>query len=198
MKHKPSHPSRLVTFAALVVMALILTACGGTNPSATSPTTSTTAPRSTTSSTVPTVSNCSTGQLQVTAGEGSGAAGTISQVVLFENVSTTTCLLHAFPGVAGLDSSGNQLAQATRVVNLAPFTGSTASLPTVQLPPASTASATVFGSDVPVGAATSCVTYAALLVTPPNAFQSVRVDASLPGCAGLKVGPVYAGTTGMA
>jgi hypothetical protein len=127
----------------------------------------------------------------------SGAAGTIGQVLLFDNVSNKTCLLHAFPGVAGLDSAGNQIAQATREVNLTPFTGSTASLPTTQLAPGSTASALVLGSDVPVGAATSCVTYAALLVTPPNAVQSVHVNASLPGCSGLRVGPVYPGTTGM-
>jgi hypothetical protein len=129
---------------------------------------------------------------------GSGAAGTIGQVVLFENTSTTTCLLHAFPGVAGLDAAGNQVVQATREVNLVPFSGSTSTLPTVQLTSGSTASALVFGSDVPVGAATSCVTYAGLLVTPPNAFQSVHVDVTMPGCAGLRVGPVYPGTTGMA
>lgn len=134
----------------------------------------------------------------MTAGESNGAAGTIGQVILFKNVSGTSCVLHAFPGVAGLDSSGNQIAQATRVVNLAPFTGSTASLPTVTLAPGDTASALVFGSDVPTGTATSCVNYAALLVTPPNAFQSVRVTTTLPGCAGLRVGPVYSGTTGMA
>jgi len=133
----------------------------------------------------------------VSAGTSNGAAGTIGQVILFTNTSTVTCLLHAFPGVAGLDNAGNQLVQATRVVNLAPFTGSTASLPTVTLSPGATASALVFGSDVPTGTATSCVTYAALLVTPPNAVQSVRVAVTMPGCAGLRVGPVYPGTTGM-
>jgi hypothetical protein len=129
---------------------------------------------------------------------GSGAAGTIGQVVVFENTGTATCLLHAFPGVAGLDAAGNQVVQATREVNLAPFSGSTSTLPTIQLTAGSTASALVFASDVPVGAATSCVTYAGLLVTPPNAFQSVHVDVTMPGCAGLRVGPVYPGTTGMA
>ncbi len=126
----------------------------------------------------------------------SGAAGTIGQVLLFQNTSSATCLLHGFPGVAGLDNAGNQIVQASRVVNNAPFTGSTSSLPTVTLAPGSTASALVLASDVPEGAATSCVTYAALLVTPPNALQSVRVNASMPGCNGLRVGPVYTGTTG--
>jgi hypothetical protein len=98
--------------------------------------------------------------------------------------------------VAGLDAAGNQIAQASREVNQVPFTGSAASLPTVQLAPGNTASALVLSSDVPTGSSTSCVTYAGLLVTPPNSLQSVRVNASLPGCAGLRVGPVYPGTTG--
>jgi hypothetical protein len=115
---------------------------------------------------------------------------------LFENTSSSTCLLHAFPGVAGLDNAGNQIVQASREVNNAPFTGSTSTLPTVTLAPNQTASAIVFGSDVPTGSATSCVTYAALLVTPPNALQSVKVNAQLPGCAGLRVSPVYPGTDG--
>lgn len=193
---------RLKRFGAIAVlgaMGLLFAACGGGTPSATSSTTtsSSTTPRgSSTTTTQPTIPNCTTAQLQVTAGMSSGAAGTIGQVVLFTNVSTSTCLLHAFPGVAGLDAAGNQVVQATREVNLTPFTGSTASLPTIQLTPGSTASALVLGSDVPVGPATSCVTYAALLVTPPNAFQSVHVNASLPGCSGLRVGPVYPGTTG--
>ena len=129
----------------------------------------------------------------MTAGMGSGAAGTIGQVLLFENTSSSTCQLHAFPGVAGLDNAGNQIAQATRELDNTPFTGSTTSLPTVTLAPGQTASAIVFGSDVPTGTATSCVTYAALLVTPPNAFQSVKVNAQMPGCAGLRVSPVYPG-----
>jgi len=190
---------RVGIVAALGGVAILFTACSSTPTTSTTTTSSstTTTPASTTSSTGATTSNCSTAQLAVTAGTGQGAAGTIGQVILFKNTSTSTCLLHAFPGVAGLDAGGNQIAQATRVVNLAPFTGSTASLPTATLAPGDTASALVFGSDVPTGNATSCVTYAALLVTPPNALQSVKVATTMPGCSGLRVGPVYAGTTGM-
>jgi hypothetical protein len=190
-------------WASLAIVAVVFAGCSSASPVATSSTTTTTTtttapPNSSTSSTQPTLSACTTAQLSVTAGLNSGAAGTIGQVLLFQNTSTTTCLLHAFPGVAGLNSSGAQIVQATREVNQAPFSGSAASLPTIQLTPGSTGSALVLGSDVPEGAATSCVTYAALLVTPPNALQSVRVDVSLPGCSGLRVGPVYPGTTGMA
>jgi Protein of unknown function (DUF4232) len=202
MNHMLSRLHRLGACVSLVVVAVLFAGCSSGTPAATSTTTTTTTtttpPTSTTSSTAPTLAACTTAQLSVTAGLNSGAAGTIGQVVLFQNTGTTTCLLHAFPGVAGLNSSGVQIVQATREVNLAPFSGSTASLPTIQLTPGSTGSALVLGSDVPEGAATSCVTYAALLITPPNAFQSVKLDVSLPGCSGLRVGPVYPGTTGMA
>jgi hypothetical protein len=114
---------------------------------------------------------------------------------LFENSSTSTCVLHGFPGVAGLDNAGNQIAQASREVNQMPFNGSTASLPTVPLAPGSTASALVLATDVPQGTA-PCPTYAGLLVTPPNALQSVRLASTLPACSGLRTGPVYSGTSG--
>ncbi len=191
---------RVAGVAVVVAGALGFAGCSG-SPSASPPTTSTTSPRTTTtsSSTTTTASgphNCTTAELQVSAGPSSGAAGTIGQVVLFENTSSSSCLLHGFPGVAGLDSAGHQVAQATRELNGAAFTGSTASLPTVTLATGQTASATVFGSDVPVGSAPSCTTYSALLVTPPNAFQSVQLTAQVPGCSGLRVSPVYAGTGG--
>jgi Domain of unknown function (DUF4232) len=197
-----TRPSRgaLALVVGVTALAVATAACGGGTPSASSTTTTTsgsgTTTTTSTTSTVPSTPNCVTSELQVTAGMGSGAAGTIGQVILFENSGTTTCLLHGFPGVAGLDNNGNQIAQATREVNNAPFTGSAASLPTVQLTPGNTASATVLSSDVPTGNATSCVTYAALLVTPPNATQSVHLAVKMPGCAGLRVGPVYSGTTG--
>jgi hypothetical protein len=192
--------ARLALIGLVTGLGLLLAACSS-SPSSSSNTTSTSSSSSTSSSTSTSttagLANCSTSELQLSAGQSNGAAGTIGQIILFKNTATSSCLLHGFPGVAGLDSGGNQVAQATRVVNLAPFTGPTSSLPTVTLAPGDTASALVFGSDVPTGAATSCATYAALLVTPPNALQSVQVAATLPGCAGLRVGPVYSGTTGM-
>ena len=183
------------------VLAVVLASCSsspsGSPSTTTSSSTTTTAAHSTTSTTQSGPGNCTTAELSVTLGLNSGAAGTIGQVLLFENRSTLTCLLHGFPGVAGLDNVGNQIAQATRVVNEVPFTGSTASLPTVTLAPGATASALVLTSDVPRGGATSCVSYSGLLVTPPNALQSVQLTVSLPGCDGLRVGPAYSGTTGM-
>lgn len=195
-------PIRLAIVGTLGALTLLLAACGGGSPSSSTTTTTSSGSSSTatssTSTTQPTLAACKTGQLSVTAGMSSGAAGTIGQVLLFQNVSSTLCLLHAFPGVAGLDVNGNQLTQASRILsNGTPFTGSAASLPTIQLAPGQTASSLVEGSDVPTGNATSCVSYPALLVTPPNALQSVHVTATLPGCSGLRVTPIVAGTAGM-
>lgn len=198
LRMRPSR-GQMALCIGLAALALAAAACGGGTPSANPPTTTTSSsvPSATsTSTTAASTPNCVTSDLQVTAGMSSGAAGTIGQVILFQNSGTTTCLLHGFPGVAGLDGNGNQLAQATRVVNNAPFTGSAASLPTVQMAPGVTASALILSSDVPTGSATSCVNYAALLVTPPNATQSVHLSVQMPGCSGLRVGPVYSGTTG--
>lgn len=184
-------------------LALGMAACGTSAPQSSTTSTGSKSPPSagtstSSSTTLPGSRPCTSAQLSVTPGLNSGAAGTIGRVILFENSSSYTCLLHGFPGVAGLDNSGSQVVQAIRILNGAPFTGPISSLPTVQLAPGDTASALVLSSDVPEGSATSCPTYAALLVTPPNAFQSVRVNASLPGCAGLRVGPVYRGATGQA
>ena len=84
---------------------------------------------------------------------------------------------------------GVQIAQAVRTLN-GYMGGAGQSAPHVTLEPGVTASAVVEGTDVPVGSETSCPTYSSLLVTPPDATQSVRFRISLPGCSGLQVHPV--------
>ena len=102
-----------------------------------------------------------------------------------------------FPGVAGLDSSGKQVVQATRTLN-----GYFKALrdgqgwPVVVLTKTEPGSAFVEGTDVPTGNATSCPTYPKLLVTPPNTTQSVTIDMSMPGCSPVQVHPVVPGKTG--
>ena len=101
-------------------------------------------------------------------------------------------MLQGYPGVAGLNAAGQQVTQAVRT----PFTH-VGPPSAISLAPGQTASAPVQGSDVPVGTATTCTSYPSLLVTPPNETHSQAVLATLPGCNGLKVGPVVAGTTGL-
>ncbi len=168
-----------------------------TAPSTVPPTTAppTVTPPTTPPSTTPVepAQYCRLSELTLSAGQGGGAAGTIYGTILFRNSGSRTCELQGYPGVAGLNSSGQQIAQAVRVPGQGGGNGSQA----VTLAPGATVSAAVSGTDVPVGGATACADFTSLLVTPPGETHSTVVTLKLPGCSGLKVYPVVAGTTGM-
>ncbi len=134
---------------------------------------------------------CTLAELAVTAGQAGGAAGSVYQPILFRNTSSRTCQLQGYPGVAAINAAGQQASQAIRTPSLAG-----GGLPAAQtLAPGTVVSAIVRGSNVPVGGATSCVTFT-LLVTPPGETHSQPLAAKLPGCARLGVGFVVAGQTG--
>jgi hypothetical protein len=107
--------------------------------------------------------------------------------LVFTNTATAPCTIGGFPGVAGTNASGAQIAQAAR---------SGSSKGTVTLAPGASASSLVTGVDVPSGTETTCPTFAGLLVTPPNDTSSVPVALQLPGCAGFSVTAVVPGTSG--
>ncbi len=132
---------------------------------------------------------CNFDQLAVTATFGGAALGHESVLLLFKDASSTTCSLYGYPGVAGLNVQGVQITQAVRTLN-GYMGGAGKSAPHVTLTPGLVASAVVEGTDVPTGNATTCPTYASLLVTPPNTTQSVPIHFSLPGCSGLQVHPI--------
>jgi hypothetical protein len=149
---------------------------------------------------IPSSPICGSAQLSVTAGRGGAAAGHIGLSLVFANTSSQACSLSGYPRVAGLDSQGNEVTQAQRTPS-GYMGGLTSSyhgdpLPTVTLQPGGRASALIEVTDVPTGTSTTYPSYAALLVTPPNTFQSVRLSVPLPGCSGLQVHPVVAGLTG--
>jgi hypothetical protein len=107
--------------------------------------------------------------------------------LIFENLSSAPCRLYGDPGVAVLDSSGNQIAQVAR----SPIPpGST--LPKVVIPPGGAASAWLDGDlDYPNG---SCPSYQQLLVTPPNTTASTKVKTNnLVICANAQINPVEVG-----
>ncbi len=160
-------------------------------PSATATPTPTTTPTPTPTPVEPAI-YCRLSELSVTPGQSNGAAGSITVPVLFKNISQRTCSLQGYPGVAGLNAAGQQVTQAVRT----PFTH-VGPPSAISLAPGQTASAPVQGSDVPVGTATTCVSYPKLLVTPPGETHSQQVVVTLPGCNGLRVGPVVAGTMGI-
>jgi hypothetical protein len=121
-------------------------------------------------------------------------------VLVFTNESQATCSLSGYPGVAGLDAQGVQVVQAQRTLNgyLGGLPPGTTAPPTVSLAPGQTASAVVEGTDMPLGSATSCPSYPALLVTPPDLTDSVHLEAALPGCSPIQVHPVVPGSSGSA
>jgi hypothetical protein len=133
----------------------------------------------------------------VTSALGTPATGHYSQILLFKNTSTGPCEISGYPGVAGLNSSGQQAIQAVRTLN--GFLGGVpngASPPAVILTPGQSASAIVEGTSTPIGTETSCPTYTSVLVTPPNSRQSVTLAIGLSGCSAIQVHPVVPGTSG--
>lgn len=141
---------------------------------------------------------CEGTALAVSAGGPGVAAGHYGFPLLFRNTGPAPCTLRGYPGVAALDSAGRQVTQAnwTPQGYLGGLAFTDTSLPEVVLAPGQTGSALLEGTDNPVGTATSCPSYPALLVTPPNTTTSTRLAMSMPGCSGLSVHPVVAGTSG--
>jgi hypothetical protein len=148
------------------------------------------------------VSMCRGPELRTSIGAGSAGLGHRGVAVVFLNSSSTTCELHGYPGVAALNSGGEQAAQAIRSPSgyLGGLLPGTTLPPTVILSPGQTASALVEGTDDPVDRATSCPSYPALLVTAPNTTEPVRLSiatvGNMPGCSPLYVHPVVPGDGG--
>ena len=212
---------RMRTVLVLAVVGVLAAACttgassrstsprGGSSAGA-APTTTTTVGRSpgsgsAGSGSAGSVAPCSGLELAVTAGSSGAAGGHNAITILFTNTGRTACRLDGYPGVAGLDASGNQVAQAARTASgyLGGLANSASAPVPVPLQPGAIASALVEAVDNPQNGASSCPVYPALLVTPPNTTASTRVDAHGPNpsgglwnCAAFDVHPVVPGSTG--
>jgi hypothetical protein len=136
---------------------------------------------------------CTAAQLGVAGGPlpGGSAAGHTGVLLTFTNHSSARCVLYGYPGVAGLNASGSQIAQASRTFNGYLAGCRCTSLPSVSLTPGAIASAVTEGT---IGSG-ECDMFTALLVTPPNTATSTRVD-MVPHSCGFTVHPVVAGSTG--
>lgn len=96
-----------------------LAACGGSSaapPTTTTSTTSTITVPSTTISPTTLVLQppCQTSQLRISLGASSFGLGNVAQTILFINLNKVACTISGYPGVAALDSQGNQVVQANR------------------------------------------------------------------------------------
>lgn len=150
---------------------------------------------------------CTNSQVAVSDGGGGAGLGHENQIILFTNQSNDSCTLSGYPGIAALNSSGQEVVQAERSLSgyLGGLWNNATTPPSVTLQPGGTASAIVEGTDNPVGTETSCPYYPELLVTPPNLTTSVRITVTglgtppengLPGCTSIQVHPVVTGNTG--
>lgn len=171
-----------------------LPSTSGEKPVPTTTTTTTAAPSSGSSP----LATCAFSDLVVAVGASGVATGHWGQRVSFRNGGTTTCMLYGYPGVALLNASGVEVAQATRT--LQGFIGGLQTgwsrPPTAILAPGQTATAVIEGTDVPtVGGITSCPAYTGMLVTPPTSRQSVHFATSLGSCSPVQVHPVIATTS---
>jgi hypothetical protein len=125
-------------------------------------------------------------------------------VIGFVNVSKTTCTLTGYPEVVALDVLGKRVGHARQELSgmLGGLQNGAKTPPTVTLRPGQPASATVEGSDNPVGTARSCPWYPFLLVNPPDETHSVKVGVpgiwghGFPDCTAIRVDPVVPGRTG--
>ena len=144
------------------------------------------------------VPECGNGDVQVSESSGQGAAGHLSLLLIFQNVSGHECFLHGYPGAALSAQGGGNPLNATR--SLSGYLGGAVGLkqvPYVFLDAAGKASAVLEWSDVQNGSAPGgCVLRnpVSLVVTPPNFTQSSTLTfAGSPVCSGFEVHPVLTG-----
>jgi hypothetical protein len=140
------------------------------------------------------VAQCANGDVKVAEGQGQGAAGTISVVLTFQNVSGHRCSLYGYPGASIVGPAGEDLLDAKRT-----RTGSDA-MPTVVLDAGGQASAVLQWSDVQTSAVPGgCAVQNAvnLMVTPPNFTQSTTfsLGKGTEVCSGFEIHQVLTGVS---
>ena len=138
------------------------------------------------------VPQCVNGDVKVSDTDGQGAAGTISLLLIFQNVSGHRCSLDGYPGAAVVGPGGEVLLNAQR------FDAGQAKISVVTLDAGGRASALLEWSDVPGDAAAGgCAVQNAanLLVTPPNFTQSqaLSIGTGTDICSAFEIQPVLKG-----
>jgi hypothetical protein len=143
---------------------------------------------------------CGNSDIEVSSADDESAAGHISLLLVFTNVSGHDCVLHGYPGASLLGQNGKDLADAKRT--LSGYSGGAVGMsaaPRVLLRPNATASAVLEWSDVPTGSGANggCAVQNAIAldVTPPNTTQSttIPIAAKTDVCAEFQVHPVLLG-----
>jgi hypothetical protein len=119
--------------------------------------------------------------------------GRFSDLILVTNTGGRACELRGYPTIGLLNSSGAQVATAAQ--NRSASDGPTNRYP-VRLALGETASAQLWGTDVPPGTATSCPSYARYAVSLPQSAGSKVFEEPLADCSGPIVSSFVAGFNG--
>ncbi|MBR7828906.1 DUF4232 domain-containing protein [Actinospica sp. MGRD01-02] len=140
--------------------------------------------------------NCRNGDIQVSEQAGQGEMGHISLLLVFQNTSGSTCVLHGYPGAALTGRAGTADLNATRALSGA-LGGAVglAKAPIVVLAPGADASAVLEWSDVQTGSGCAMQNPVSLLVTPPNTTQTstLSISTGTEVCSGFEIHPVLEG-----
>ncbi len=140
---------------------------------------------------------CRNADITVSLGQGQGAAGHISVLLLFANAAGHACYLRGYPG-AELDDPSGALPPLDAVRKLTgPMGGAEgmAKAPLVTLAAGQSGSAVLEWSDVSAGSTASCYTGAdELEVTPPNSTLTTKLSLGSGAlvCSDFQVHPVLA------
>ncbi|HEX2702039.1 MAG TPA: DUF4232 domain-containing protein [Solirubrobacteraceae bacterium] len=146
------------------------------------------------------VSRCFASQLTVAPGPGSGAAGSVGQVVHFTNHSHSSCTLSGYPGMQMLGSAGKPL--ATEVHRGSSVTVPALAVRLVTLRPAGKASFNLGYADATGYGNERCPTSTRVEITAPNDYKPLTIvwriqpyggDIPHLECGEITVSPVFAG-----
>ena len=135
---------------------------------------------------------CTGQSLSVTHTPFDGAAGHDSFVLLYRNVTPSTCTIKGYPGFDALTSGGHVLTHAQRT--LAGPAGGATSVGTATVAPGGYASAVVEWADFSTGTGGGCAFSTSVATTAANTFTTIDFPLSVSTCS-LQVHPTVAGTT---
>ncbi|MDT4929040.1 MAG: hypothetical protein QOF92_1907 [Pseudonocardiales bacterium] len=177
-------------------------ATSGGTPTASTPASSTHAVPHSSARPGPGTSGCTGAQLRITGhyDNGGSAAGHQRAILVFTNISATTCTLFGYPGVDGIPPHPGpgviqHFARSLRGM-LGGLPSGSDTKPTLTLGHGTAVHAVIEASSVPNSASNDCTPFQNLKVTAPNTTITVTLPInSLPSCT-PQVHPVQAGASG--
>jgi hypothetical protein len=136
---------------------------------------------------------CGNSSLAVTHTPDNGATGHDSFVLLFRNVSHSTCTIFGYPGLDGMTAKGKVLVHAKRTLH--GFAGGVKVEKTVTVAAGHYAFAVAEWMDFNPKTSGPCKFSSYVLATPANTSHTVKLHVSVSNCD-LQIHPTEAGTDG--